>query len=51
MAQIEAEYQLNRDRFGESYEISKEGIDQLLVVLVCLQCRAVLLDWWINHLK
>jgi hypothetical protein len=51
VAQIDAEYQLNRDRFGESYEISKEGIDQLLEVLVCLQCRAVLLDWWINHSK
>jgi hypothetical protein len=51
VAQIDAEYQLNRDLFGESYEISKEGIDQLLEVLVCLQCRAVLLDWWISHLK
>jgi hypothetical protein len=51
VAQIDAEYPINRDRFGESYEISKEGIDQLLAVLVCLQCRAVLLDWWISHLK
>ena len=51
VAQIDAEYQLNRDRLGESYPISKEGIHQLLEILVCLQCRAVLLDWWINHSK
>ena len=51
VAQIDAEYQLNRDRFGASYPISQEGIHQLLEILVCLQCRAVLLDWWINHLK
>ena len=51
VAQIDAEYPINCDRLGASYPISQEGIHQLLEILVCLQCRAVLLDWWINHLK
>lgn len=31
-----------------TYPITSEGVRELLQVLTCLQCRAVLLEWWRN---
>lgn len=31
------------------YPLTRAGIQQLLQTLTCLQCRAVLLEWWLNH--
>lgn len=34
---------------GISYPANSEGIHQLLQALTCLQCRAVLLEWWVQN--
>lgn len=31
---------------GASYPTTAAGVEALLTVLTCLQCRAVLLEWW-----
>lgn len=31
---------------GSRYPATEAGIGELLTELVCLQCRAVLMDWW-----
>ncbi|MEB3311925.1 MAG: NUDIX hydrolase [Snowella sp.] len=49
-AQIKPSYPINPSYLGVSYEINPVGIQQLLTVLSCLQCRAVLLEWWTNYL-
>jgi hypothetical protein len=37
---------LNPERLGKTYPTTPEGIDALLQALSCLQCRALLLEWW-----
>jgi hypothetical protein len=36
----------NPERLGNTYATTPEGIDALLQALSCLQCRALLLEWW-----
>lgn len=36
-------------QIGKSYDISRAGLSVLLADLTCLQCRAVLLDWWCSQ--
>jgi hypothetical protein len=36
-------------QIGKSYDISGAGLSVLLADLTCLQCRAVLLDWWCSQ--
>lgn len=36
------------DRVGSTYPLTKDGIQALLQNLPCLQCRALLLEWWMG---
>jgi hypothetical protein len=46
VAQIEDYILIPSEYMGETYPISKVGIQALLSRLNCLQCRAILLEWW-----
>lgn len=46
VAQIPRDWQPPAHLDLRTYAISPTGIQQLLADLPCLQCRAVLLDWW-----
>jgi hypothetical protein len=39
---------LPAERVGATYPITPEGIDTLMKDLICLQCRAVLMEWRIK---
>lgn len=39
------------DRKGPTFEINSAGIQALLAILNCLQCRALALEWWLQHLN
>lgn len=41
---------LSPDFIGNTFPTTQRGIQQLLNTLICLQCRTVLLEWWLaNH--
>jgi hypothetical protein len=46
VAEIEDTLLIPLEHIGETYPISKSGIQSLLSRLNCLQCRGVLLEWW-----
>lgn len=50
VAAIQPDYPVSSDYLGTSYAINSKGIEQLLTDLTCLQCRAVLLEWWTSYL-
>ncbi len=50
VAEIKPDYAVRPDHLGTSYTVNLKGIQQLLSDLTCLQCRAVLLEWWTNYL-
>ena len=37
------------DFVGNAFPATQLGIQQLLNILICLQCRTVLLEWWLAH--
>ncbi len=41
--------QVSQEFIGATYPITKEGIQALLNLLTCLQCRAVLMEWKHYH--
>lgn len=47
MAHIDNAQQVS-ERVVISYPVDRSGIQNLLQELTCLQCRAVLLEWWLN---
>lgn len=48
VVELKSYFELNDDKVGAVYPISLEGITNLLNDLDCLQCRAVLLGWWLT---
>ena len=47
VAQIEPTFVLSAQYIGATYPAIATGVRDLLQVLTCLQCRAVLLEWWL----
>lgn len=37
------------DRGGTSYPTTEAGVQDLLQTLTCLQCRSLLLEWWLKR--
>ncbi len=48
VAHLQPTVQINEDFIGGMYPIDRQGIRSLLQSLHCLQCRGVLLEWWVN---
>lgn len=49
VAQIQGGITLKSDFVANTYLASSDGIHQLLQEMNCLQCRAVLLEWWLRQ--
>ncbi|MDJ0618615.1 MAG: NUDIX hydrolase [Calothrix sp. MO_192.B10] len=50
VAHLEPTVQIPAKFIGGMYPINHDGISSLLNSLICLQCRAVLLEWWVGLL-
>ncbi len=50
VAEIKPSIVLPAHHLGASYEATTSGLQALLKTLLCLQCRAVLLEWWQSRL-
>ena len=48
VARIDSSTALVPARVATTYPVTEAGVKSLLAELTCLQCRAVLLEWWIN---
>lgn len=48
VAELQPTVQIPSNFVGAIYPIYNDGIASLLNSLICLQCRAVLLEWWIS---
>ena len=46
VATLSADTAIDPTLVGASYPTTAAGVEALLAVLTCLQCRAVLLEWW-----
>ena len=49
VAQIQPNWVLSPEFVGATYAANAIGIGELLEVLTCLQCRALLLEWWMKQ--
>lgn len=49
VARIQAEVTLPSEFVAETYAVEPAAIHQLLQALTCLQCRMVLLEWWLQE--
>lgn len=49
VAQLQADIPLLPDFVAGTYAISSDGVHQLLQDITCLQCRAVLMEWWLKQ--
>ncbi|GAB4334372.1 MAG: NUDIX hydrolase [Leptolyngbyaceae cyanobacterium] len=49
VAHLQPSVQIPADRQGPTFAIDPEGMHSLLAILNCLQCRALALEWWLNH--
>ena len=49
VAELYPHIQLDHNYVGATYNASRSGIQSLLSVLECLQCRAVLLEWHLQQ--
>jgi hypothetical protein len=49
VAHLNPDADLNADDVGYTCPITAENIRNLLQRIVCLQCRAVVLEWWLMH--
>jgi hypothetical protein len=45
VVQIDPAWKLSK-LVAKTYPLTKDGIHDLLQELICLQCRAILLEWW-----
>jgi hypothetical protein len=48
VADLQPSINIPQDKIGATYPTNLAGIQSLLDSLTCLQCRAVLLEWWLN---
>ncbi|GAB4377546.1 MAG: NUDIX hydrolase [Elainellaceae cyanobacterium] len=49
VAQIQENVPLLPELVTSTYPVSSAGVHQLLQDITCLQCRAVLLEWWLKQ--
>jgi hypothetical protein len=49
IAEIQPDALLPSDRVGATYPATSTGVHDLLQELTCLQCRAILLEWWMRR--
>lgn len=49
VAHLHSSVEVSGDRVGAAYSITQSGMQDLLQVLTCLQCRALLLEWWMTR--
>lgn len=49
VAYVESTTTLSSELVADSYPITSAGVQRLLQRLTCLQCRAVLLEWWLGQ--
>ena len=47
VAEIRPTAKVSKNFIGATYPVSKAGIDELLTAISCLQCRSLLLEWWL----
>lgn len=47
VADLGPEVVVQRDRIGSTTPATPEGVQALLSTLTCLQCRTLLLEWWL----
>ncbi|ABW25524.1 NUDIX domain-containing protein [Acaryochloris marina] len=45
VAELHPQTQLDPEYVGATYDVSRAGLQSLLDVLLCLQCRAIHLEW------
>jgi len=45
VVEISDEYSIPKDQIGKIFPKTRDGILDLLKILNCLQCRAILLEW------
>ena len=48
VAELESSTKMAENFIGDMYPITQDCIVSLLDSLICLQCRAVLLEWWMG---
>ncbi len=48
LAAIAPDVEISLHRLASKYPANSQGLQTLLQSLTCLQCRAVLLEWWIQ---
>jgi len=49
VAEIADEYSIPKERIGNIFPKTKDGILDLLKILNCLQCRTILLEWKLQN--
>ena len=47
VAEIKPSVKVPTEFIGATYPVSKAGVYELLKELSCLQCRSILLEWWL----
>jgi hypothetical protein len=48
VVELQPTVQIPSNFVGAMYPINHDGITSLLKTMICLQCRAVLLEWWVG---
>lgn len=48
VAEVRADTSLLPEKLGATYPITDSGIQALLDKLTCLQCRSLLIEWWLD---
>ncbi len=48
VAELSPNISISSERLRATYPTTRSGLNHLLEDLTCLQCRAVLLEWWRN---
>jgi hypothetical protein len=49
VANLDPQWELSSEKIGEVYQNNQEDIQQLLKRLTCLQCRSLLLEFWLKN--
>jgi hypothetical protein len=49
IAEIQPDFPLPANHVGTTYPATSTGVSDLLQDLTCLQCRMVLLEWWMRR--
>ncbi|MBD1910791.1 MULTISPECIES: NUDIX hydrolase [unclassified Leptolyngbya] len=48
VAHLTPDVPIPESQIGSTYTVNHQGVQNLLTDLLCLQCRALLLDWWLQ---